>query len=93
MYHFNYFSSSFPGNVSEGELINGSNKEPASIVPSTRDSLSLARPFSSTDSRRDSSVDLFSGTARQGLPEPFLCASVWPRHGELLPYPPGLTRA
>lgn len=32
MYHFNYFSSSFPGKLADGELINGSNKEAASIV-------------------------------------------------------------
>lgn len=35
MYHFNYFSSSFPGKQADGELINGSNKEAASIVPTT----------------------------------------------------------
>ena len=35
MYHFNYFSSSFPGTLADGELINESNKEAACIVPTT----------------------------------------------------------
>lgn len=35
MYHFNDFSSSFPGKLADGELINGSNKEAARIVPTS----------------------------------------------------------
>lgn len=31
MYHFNYFSSSFPGKLADGELINGPNKEAAAL--------------------------------------------------------------
>lgn len=39
MYHFNYFSSSFPGKPADGELINGSNKEAAGIVPAVTGAL------------------------------------------------------